>query len=244
MLKHFLQTLIRKHKNSNFAFDSAVTNGDLYELALDKSKCLLRGIIYMLLQFKCPLIIFMGKGVRFSCARKINLGAWITLDDSVYLCGLGRNGLSIGVCTKIGAFSRLVVSSSFNNLGEHISVGSNVAIGEFSRIGGSGGVIIGNNTIIGQYFSAHPENHIITDTSKLIKDQGTVRMPITVGSNCWIGSKVTLLAGTTIGDNCVIGAGSVVTKDIPTNSIAVGCPAKVIKVRSLAIKGIQEQIKI
>lgn len=53
--------------------------------------------------------------------------------------------------------------------------------------------------------------------------------PIKVGNNCWLASNVTVCAGVTIGDNCVIGAGAVVTHDIPDNSLAVGVPAKVIR---------------
>lgn len=52
--------------------------------------------------------------------------------------------------------------------------------------------------------------------------------PINVGNNVWFGGNVTVLAGVTIGDNTVIGAGSVVTKDIPSNVIAVGNPCKII----------------
>lgn len=53
--------------------------------------------------------------------------------------------------------------------------------------------------------------------------------PITVGSDVWIGGGVKILPGVTIGNNCVIGGGSVVVKDIPANSVAVGNPAKVIR---------------
>ena len=53
--------------------------------------------------------------------------------------------------------------------------------------------------------------------------------PVTIGSNCWFGSNVTVLAGVTIGDGCVIGAGSVVTRHIPRNTIAVGNPARVLR---------------
>ena len=53
--------------------------------------------------------------------------------------------------------------------------------------------------------------------------------PIKVGNNVWIGGNVVVLPGVTIGDNVVIGAGSVVNKDIPSNSVAVGNPCKVIK---------------
>ena len=53
--------------------------------------------------------------------------------------------------------------------------------------------------------------------------------PVTVGNDCWIASNVVICAGVTIGDNCVIGAGSVVTRDIPSNSLAAGNPCKVIR---------------
>ena len=54
-------------------------------------------------------------------------------------------------------------------------------------------------------------------------------MPIHIGRNCWLGAGVIVLPGVTIGDNSVIGAGSVVTKDIPANVVAVGNPCRVIR---------------
>ena len=54
--------------------------------------------------------------------------------------------------------------------------------------------------------------------------------PIMVGNNVWIGAGVSVLPGVTIGDNCVIGAGSVVNRDIPSNTLAAGNPCKVIKI--------------
>ena len=56
-----------------------------------------------------------------------------------------------------------------------------------------------------------------------------ITKPITVGNHVYLGTNVILLPGVTIGDNVIIGAGAVVTKDIPSNSVAVGVPAKVIK---------------
>lgn len=53
--------------------------------------------------------------------------------------------------------------------------------------------------------------------------------PITIGNDCWIASNVVICGGVTIGDNCVIGAGSVVTRDIPSNSLAAGNPCRVIR---------------
>lgn len=56
-----------------------------------------------------------------------------------------------------------------------------------------------------------------------------ITKPITLGDNCYLGNDVTLMPGVTIGNNCIVGTGSIVTKDIPDNSVAVGIPAKVIK---------------
>ncbi|MBN1672979.1 MAG: hypothetical protein JXR37_18180 [Kiritimatiellae bacterium] len=59
--------------------------------------------------------------------------------------------------------------------------------------------------------------------------------PLTIGPNCWLGARVTVLDAANIGERCVIGAGAVVTKPIPPDSVAVGIPAKVVK--TLAAEG-------
>lgn len=88
-------------------------------------------------------------------------------------------------------------------------------------------VTFGDNVFIapncGFYTAGHP-----LDVQQ--RNQGLeYAKPIHVGNNVWIGAHVSVLPGVTIGDNCVIGAGSVVTKDIPANSLAVGNPCRVIR---------------
>jgi acetyltransferase-like isoleucine patch superfamily enzyme len=107
-------------------------------------------------------------------------------------------------------------------------IGEGCGIGEFSSVGGSGGVTIGRNTIIGQYFSSHPENHNFADLTRPIRAQGTTRKPISIGEDCWFGARVTVLGGVTIGESCVIAAGAVVTRDVPPYSIVAGIPARVV----------------
>jgi acetyltransferase-like isoleucine patch superfamily enzyme len=230
VIKRYIETIIRKYKNRNFKFDDELTISMLISFILDKLVAYLRSY-KLLFCFRLPSINFFGNSVKIRNLSKIKLGKWVELGDYVYLNGLGKGYLIIGDKTKIGAFSRIVVSTSYNNLGEFIHVGNNVGIGEYARIGGSGGVSIGDNTITGQYLSIHPENHNFQDTNKLIKDQGTTRSSISIGENCWIGAKVTVLAGVNIGDSCVIAAGSVVTKNFPSNSVLAGIPARIIKKR-------------
>lgn len=88
-------------------------------------------------------------------------------------------------------------------------------------------VKFGNNVFIapncGFYTAGHPLDY---ET----RNKGLeYAKPIEVGNNVWIGGNVVVLPGVSIGDNVVIGAGSVVTKDIPSNSVAVGNPCRVIK---------------
>jgi len=140
-----------------------------------------------------------------------------------------RQSIEFGNNVRIGSFSQVVASTSFNEIGEFIKIGNNVGIGEYSYLGGAGGLEIGDDCIIGQFFSCHPENHKFEDPNKLIRLQGVDRKGIQIGKNCWIGSKVTILDGVTIGDNCVIAAGAVVTKSMPSNSVIGGVPARVLR---------------
>jgi acetyltransferase-like isoleucine patch superfamily enzyme len=64
-----------------------------------------------------------------------------------------------------------------------------------------------------------------------ITDQEMIERDVVIGEDCWIGMKTITTTGATLGDGCVIGAGSVVTRDVPARAIAAGSPAKVIRQR-------------
>lgn len=229
-MKNLIEKIIQK-RNPNFEFDKYVTSRMLWALATEKGVAWLRSW-KLLFHFKIPNRLFLGKNVTFFNTPNIKLGKWVKIGDYTYLSALGKKPLEIGDNSGIGAMSRIVVSTSFNNLGNFIKIGKNVGIGEFAYLGGGGGLIIGDNCIIGQYFSCHPENHNYNNTDELIRNQGTTRQGIKIGENCWIGAKVTILDGVEIGENCVIAAGAVVTKNMPPNSVIGGVPAKVIKTRT------------
>ena len=119
-----------------------------------------------------------------------------------------------------------------------ISIGDNVVIrpGTFlfaDPTDGGGSIIIEDKVSIGPGVHFYTNNHEFSDASQAIYDQGyptpTENDSIILKKGCWIGAAVIILPGVTIGENAVIGAGSVVTKNIPAYTVAVGNPAKVIK---------------
>ncbi|MDE6320857.1 MAG: sugar O-acetyltransferase, partial [Muribaculaceae bacterium] len=86
---------------------------------------------------------------------------------------------------------------------------------------------IGNNTLLGPNVSAYSANHSLDAEERIIG--ALIPKPINIGNRVWIGGGSTILGGVSIGDDSVIGAGSVVTKDIPSGVIAAGNPCRVIR---------------
>jgi len=115
----------------------------------------------------------------------------------------------------------------FCDYGYNIEVGENFFANVNLIILDGAKVTIGDNVFIapnvGIYTAGHP-----LDVEQ--RNEGLeYAYPVTIGNNVWIGAHVAIMPGVTIGDNCVIGAGSIVTKSIPSNSLAAGNPCKVIR---------------
>lgn len=88
-------------------------------------------------------------------------------------------------------------------------------------------IYIGDYTMLGPNVTITTAGHPILP--ELREKVYQYNMPVHIGRNCWIGANVTILPGVSIGENTVIGAGSVVTKNIPANVVAVGVPCKVLR---------------
>jgi acetyltransferase-like isoleucine patch superfamily enzyme len=229
-MKSIVQKIIQL-RNPNFKFDEALNSGALVQFIWIQVGYLFRGLKVLFL-FRKPKGMMLGKGVSFFNISKIKWGKFLRLGNQVYVSALSKNGIHFGDNVSIGAFSRVIVSTSLNDIGDKIVVGNNVGVGEFAYLGGAGGLEIGDECIVGQYLSCHPENHKYENINLSIRHQGVSRKGIKIGKNCWIGSKVTILDGVSIGNGSIIAAGSVVTKSFSENSIIGGVPAKLLKSRT------------
>ncbi|WP_270447353.1 sugar O-acetyltransferase [Lactobacillus delbrueckii] len=126
------------------------------------------------------------------------------------------------------AGKNLVIHSRFNfDYGKNIHVGDNFLANYNLTVLDIGEVNIGNNVWIGPNTDIYTVNHPLTASGR--RKRLGIAQPVTIGNDVWIGGKVTITPGVTIGDNVVIAAGAVVTKDVPSNSLLGGVPAKIIK---------------
>ena len=113
----------------------------------------------------------------------------------------------------------------YTDCGKNITVGKKVFINSGCHFQDQGGITIGDRALIGHNVVLATLNHGFTPENRADMHP----KPIVIGKKVWIGSNSTVLPGITIGDNAIIGAGSVVTKNVPANVIVAGNPAKFIK---------------
>jgi acetyltransferase-like isoleucine patch superfamily enzyme len=128
---------------------------------------------------------------------------------------------------NIGTDSTIENYCTINNGVGDVIIGNNTLIGMGNTI--IGPISIGNNVIFAQNIVASALNHDYTNPHLPIKEQKIITKPIIIEDDCWIAANTVITAGVHLGKHSVIGAGSVVTKNIPAFSLAVGNPAKVLK---------------
>ena len=142
---------------------------------------------------------------------------------------------------KLAKCIRYALAKGFaDSIGQNVVIEKNARIASSLRIGAYSGIginaLIDAEVTIGEYVMMGPDVAIYTHNHKHELNgspfclQGyEERKPVVIGNNVWIGTRCVILPGVHIGDNVVVGAGSVVTKDIPSCVLAAGSPARVVK---------------
>ncbi|MBR6789329.1 MAG: acyltransferase [Oscillospiraceae bacterium] len=184
----------------------------------------------------------MGENVRIGAGVKIVNPEYISLGDNVTICdgvtliargpGGGPDGEPCGITigSHVTLNDRVYLDTERADEG-YIVIGDHVYIGTGTTLFGHVGLEIGEHVLMAQNITLTPYSHIFEDPARPIIEQGGHTRKVTIGRDVYVGMDVTIMYTGDIGEGSVIGSGSVVVKPIPPYSVAVGCPAKVIRKR-------------
>ena len=184
----------------------------------------LRGKIYPRIFGSVGKNVVFGRSLTIRHPHKIHIGNHVVFDDYAVLDAKGQ--YNVGIIIQDGVFvgRHTIIFCKDGN----IDIQANTNIGPFCMVYSSNHVVIGPGCMVGAYsyimsggsYDLQP-GHI-----QFAKQEVFSKGPVSIGEGCWLGAKVVVLDGVNIGDRTVVGAGSVVTKHLSSDMIAVGLPAK------------------
>ncbi|RWX00058.1 acyltransferase [Flavobacterium cerinum] len=222
MIKNIFQKLLYK-SGKTYSIDANIPDGLIWQTLYRRIMMLTRGILTLRKK------VYLGRGCSISNKKNIIFGYNVTIEKNTIIDGYALEKLSIGHGSRIGAYSLVSCTSHLSKYGVGLKMGNNSAVGQFTEFGAAGGIVIGDDVIMGSYVSFHSENHNFNDTTKLIREQGVSSKGIQIGNDVWVGAKVTFLDGSKVGNHCVVAAGAVVNGVFPDHSVIGGVPAKILK---------------
>ncbi len=185
-------------------------------------------------------IFYKAHGMRiFFLVLYYFVARYLPRSNSIY--AFGSKQIRYWICkrlfAKCGKNVNIEHGADFGS-GRYIEIGDNSGIGVNCVVGRA---IIGKNVMMGPDVVFVTRSHNFLDVDKPMRWAGHLESePIIIGDDVWIGTRSIILPARKIGTGVVIGAGSVVTKDVPDYAIAAGNPARVIKYRVLPEQGRQE----
>ena len=195
---------------------------------------LIRRYLYRLIFSRQGKALSVQEGVDLIGAKSIEIGDRVTIKRDVGLNGhvpKSKISLKDEVLLNRGVDIKTTRKDTCS-----IEIGEKTVIGPYTCIVGPGHIKIGASCLIASHGGIYASQHIFADPNRSIQAQGVSYKGIVIEDDCWLGTGVKVLDGVTIGRGSVIGAGAVVTKDIPAYSVAVGVPASVISSRKSSAK--------
>ena len=212
--------------------NSNIETTDKIIILLNTAIKVLRGGVRRIFLKQASGMLLIGKHVQITHGKHIACGKDVKFEDYAEIHGLCSKGLIFGDSVTISRGAMIRPSSYYGgDLGVGLTMGDHSSIGPYGYVGCSGKITIGKNVMFGPKCSLFAENHNFSDTEASIKGQGVNQKGIVIEDDCWIGSNVTILDGVTIGRGSVIGAGTLITKDVPAGSIVVDKRNKIMRTR-------------
>lgn len=227
-----INRIIQGLGKKGYEVDNEIRSWDLWLVVFERFVSLLRGVLLRPRLRSNQGMLFLGKRCIIRHPGMISFGRTILIEDNVEINALSRHGITMGNNVTIKRNTIIECTGVLRDLGEGLVIGNNVGIAQGCFIQVRGKVEIGSNIMFGPNVSIFSENHQISSRDKLLIDQATKREGVRIEDDVWIGTRSIILDGVTVGRGSVVGAGSIVTKDIPPYSIVAGAPAKVIRTRS------------
>lgn len=161
-----------------------------------------------------------ARNIRVSAGAGVREHAWLACLDE-------KSSIEIGGGTVINPYAKLLAAD-----GGSIKIGRNCSVHSFDVFYGfSGGLTIGDYVRVAVNVIIVSSDYQFDDPARPIHGQGSTSLGISIGDYVWIGAGAIIVDGVKIGANSVIGAGCVVTKDVPENSVCVGVPGRCIRRR-------------
>jgi len=169
-------------------------------------------------------------GARLQYPERIRLGSGVRIASQVTLRANTAHDCGI----TVGDRSMILESALIAANRGRIHIGKHAWIGPFCLVYGNGDITIGDNVLIAAHTSINTVSHHFERCDIPINDQGIHCDPVSIEDDVWIGMNAVVLQGVTIGKGAIVGAGAVVTRDVPAWSIVMGVPARVVSQRNNA----------
>jgi acetyltransferase-like isoleucine patch superfamily enzyme len=187
----------------------------------------LRKILYPLLLGACGRNVVFGQNVVLRHPHKIRIGDDVVIDDNCLIDAKGdaNAGVRIGSGVFVGRNTILSCKNGDIVIGTGANIGFNCEVFSASR------VEIGARTLVAAYCYVIGGDHRLDDPDRAVLEQARSSSGVRIGDGVWLGAGVKVLDGVEVGDAAVVGAGAVVRESVPPGGVAVGIPARVVRVR-------------